>query len=694
MNNVTIIIPVYKDWSTLNICIASLKKYLAPIHSVLLINDMSPEWEQLEKNILAAIEGYSNFRYVRNETNMGFVKTCNRALSLADKHTDLFLLNSDTQVTEGFLEEMQAVLYENERHGVVCPRSSNATILTVPVRRNTTAEVSGETSYSIYKQIRPLLPRRTLLPTGVGFAMLIKRDILDRFGLFDEAYSPGYNEENDFCMRINQYGYSVVMANYAYVYHFESKSFEGQRPKLDAEHYAILSERYPFYRGIVDNYMREKIHPIDYFADLIADGLYEKKRVLFSLYELPSAYNGTTRYAIAIYEVFLNLFRDKYDIFLLVNDEADHFHGLSARFENVFHPSTITGTFHIAYSPSQIYHAEHMFILNRTCLKYVFCMQDIISIRSSYLLINDMERETIFRESIRYCDMMTSISRFSLEDTIAYYRSEFDARDIPTQVIYHGTDGLYDDKTTQSVKLPFDRYFVVFGNTYKHKLIDPLLDKLKTSKYNIIVIGSRYEGLQNDNARKTGNIYGYVSGGLTDDFIDYILGHSLGIIFPSIYEGFGLASSLDGMTYGKHTIINNTELNHELKDYFDNFSDNMHIFDSFDDIEGILDIVAANPAVRYKNPALPVRSRQDSAKELEQCIAKVLDMPVDPKRLYDRWQHYHYLSNIHRCYVVGGSPAQPVSRRQQRLQHLIDKHPKLYQIYRRLIVKIDKDHYK
>lgn len=688
MNNVTIVIPVYKDWTTLDICIASLKEHLSPKHSVLILNDMSPEWELMERNILNAIKGRNNFRYEKNEQNMGFVKTCNRALQLANPDTDIFLLNSDTQVTEGFLEEMQEVLYENERHGAVCPRSSNATLLTVPVRKNTTADFSAEASHAIYQQIRPLLPRRTIIPTGVGFAMLIKRDVLNRFGLFDEVYSPGYNEENDFCMRINQYGYSIVMANHAYVYHFESKSFEGQRPKLDLEHSAILKKRYPHYSYLVDTYMREKLHPVDYFADLIADGLYEKKRILFSLYELPAAFNGTAKYSISIYEAFLQLFKDKYDIFLLVNNEADRFHGLSGRFSNVYHPSDITGTFHVAFSPSQIYNVEHMFILSRTCLKYIFCMQDIISVRSSYLLVRDVERETVFRESIHYCDMMTSISRFSLQDTIAYYRNEFDIRNIPTQVIYHGTDKLYEAEAAPPVQLPFDRYFVVFGNSYKHKFIFPLLETLSGSKYKIIVIGSSSEGLQKE------NIYGYVSGGLSDDFIDYVLGHSIGIIFPSIYEGFGLPF-LDGMSYRKHIIVNNTELNLELKDYFDNFKDNVHIFNSLDEIEAILDTVSSDPGIHYHDPSLPIRSWKDSAAELEQCIAQVLKAPVNPELLNERWQHYHYLSNIHRCYVAVDSPAaSKAARKQQRLQRLIDTHPKLYKMYRKIIVKLDPDHYK
>lgn len=135
MRNVTVVVPVYKDWSTLKLCIDSLKEWVQGSHQVFFINDMGPEWEDLEKRIRSAIKGLDHFHYFKNDSNLGFVKTCNRAaLELDQTGNDILLLNSDTKVTEGFLEEMSRVLYLAEKHGVVCPRSNNATLLTVPVK--------------------------------------------------------------------------------------------------------------------------------------------------------------------------------------------------------------------------------------------------------------------------------------------------------------------------------------------------------------------------------------------------------------------------------------------------------------------------------------------------------------------------------------------------------------------------------
>ena len=100
-------------------------------------------------------------------------------------------------------------------------------VMPSPVREATTlpffriplpgSALSPEACHELWVEMKSYLPRFQVMPTAVGFCMLIKAVVLDRFGLFDESYSPGYNEENDFVCRINRYGYSAVSANHAFV---------------------------------------------------------------------------------------------------------------------------------------------------------------------------------------------------------------------------------------------------------------------------------------------------------------------------------------------------------------------------------------------------------------------------------------------------------------------------------------------
>lgn len=676
MKNVTIIIPVYKDWITLQRCLNSLKKFAGAQNTIIIVNDRGPEWEELEVNICECINGYNNFLYYKNTKNLGFVKTCNRAVFELDQtDNDILLLNSDTEVTEGFLEEMVQVLYLYERHGVVCPRSNNATLLTIPVKNNLNMRLSDDISYLTFQKMRNILPRFSIIPTGVGFAFLIKRELINRFGMLDEIYGLGYNEENDFCMRINQYGFNVVMANRAYVFHFESKSFGDTRNELELKNRQTLLERYPYYDATIQKYFTHSIDPLEYYADLLVDNIYEKKRLLFSLYEIPASYNGTAQYGLTIYKKFYQLYNKKYDIHVLINDAADRLFGLSNEFPNVWYPHNIEGTYHLAFSPSQIINIEHMFILNRVSLKYVFCMQDIISIRSNYLLINDYERLDIFRKSIQYCAAMTSISEFSLNDTVGYFYKEFEDRDIPTKVIYHGIDE--NEIKGADEKLPFDEYYMVFGNFYKHKFLKETLPYLKRIKKKFIVLGTSETGKINE------NIYGYKSGKLSDEFISLLVGHAKGIVFPSVYEGFGLPV-LDGIKYDKKVIATNNELNRELKKAFYNFSDNIYLFDSLEELDKQIELVEKEPQIIYKEGAKTVRNWDTVARELEEFLEEILSDRVDYALLKKRWDDMRYIENIHRMYV-----SQPVVLQKQTWymkfkQTLRLKYPFVYHLARKI----------
>ncbi len=261
MQNVTIIVPVYGDWPSLKQCIESLKQYVDTNHTVMLVNDCGPDVDLMEKNIKEAIKAFKNFIYYRNKNNLGFVGTCNRAvLELEKTDNDIMLLNSDTRVTKGFLQEMLAVLYSDQEVGAVSPRSNNATLATVPLSSAPQKGLGEDKSYEIYTKIKSKLPRFNQIPVAHGFCMLIKRSLIKEFGLFDPIFGKGYGEEVDFCMRISKKGYKCLLSNWAYVFHLEARSFSLEtKAKLLEENNKIIWERYPDYRQLVRDYMSEAL---------------------------------------------------------------------------------------------------------------------------------------------------------------------------------------------------------------------------------------------------------------------------------------------------------------------------------------------------------------------------------------------------------------------------------------------------
>ncbi len=261
-HTVTVVVPVYGDWPSLSECIESLKQHLDSRHVVLLVNDCGPEAGLMEKNIYQAIQGCSNFTYYRNSKNLGFIGTCNRAVLELDKtDNDILLLNSDTQVTSSFLEEMLEVLYSSAKIGTVSPRSNNATLATVPLWAAAQKGIGPQESYKLFLKYKQHFPRFSVVPVAHGFCMLIRRSLIREYGLFDPVFGKGYGEEVDFCMRMKKHGYVSALSNHSYVFHLEARSFTlATKKKLLEHNNKIINKRYPDYSSkIIPAYFRQAL---------------------------------------------------------------------------------------------------------------------------------------------------------------------------------------------------------------------------------------------------------------------------------------------------------------------------------------------------------------------------------------------------------------------------------------------------
>jgi len=240
-----------------------------------LVNDCGPDADVIETSVLAQIVDEPAFFYERNPQNLGFVGNCNRAVFELDKtDNDVLLLNSDTITTPGFLEELSGVLNASPSHGAVCARSNNATIASIPFKlRDPSIGRNHERTAEVHAALKDVLPRFTVAPVAMGFCILIRRELIREYGLFDEIYAPGYGEENDFCLRIGQHGFSSVIAHRALVFHMGARSFVGaRREALRSAHEKILVGRYPSYTNDVQAYIHQKRDPYDVFADALVPG--------------------------------------------------------------------------------------------------------------------------------------------------------------------------------------------------------------------------------------------------------------------------------------------------------------------------------------------------------------------------------------------------------------------------------------
>jgi GT2 family glycosyltransferase len=370
---VTIVIPVYGDLPSLLDCVKSVRENVdLSIHRVLIVNDNGRDADQIETALLDLIAGHPSIRYERNSRNMGFVGTCNRAvLELDSTDNDILLLNSDTRTTPGFLEEMSAVLHSSPLHAAVCPRSNNATIASIPFKlRNPSVGRRASRTATVHAQLRDSLPRFSIAPVAMGFCILIRRELIKEYGLFDPIFSPGYGEENDFCLRVGEKGYLSVIAHRALVFHASGKSFSGpRRDALRSSHEKILVARYPHYSAAVRSYLSKERDPVDVFADALVPGD-EIVRVLVDIEADARQYlSGWRR---SLFESMRAASQSKSAVFTLsVPDAVATRVATSFRGLNVVRQSQLDGQWDVALGFAPAVSPRQLARLNRSSLRIV-----------------------------------------------------------------------------------------------------------------------------------------------------------------------------------------------------------------------------------------------------------------------------------------------------------------------------------
>ena len=251
-----IIMPIYRGVDVTRACIESVLAHRNPeTDQLILINDRSPDAQMAD--MLAAYDAAPNVILLENADNLGFVGTVNRGLAMCSG-TDVLLLNSDTVLHAGGLDEMVRVANSRPEIGTVTAMSSNATIFSYPsaeLRDAALPDISWPTLAAL--ALTENAGTCEDVPTGHGFCMLIKREVIKRVGLLDEAFGRGYGEENDFCARAAALGYRNVAAGGVLVEHKESISFGNERASLLAQNQPRLNALYPEYTPLIMEFEKQ-----------------------------------------------------------------------------------------------------------------------------------------------------------------------------------------------------------------------------------------------------------------------------------------------------------------------------------------------------------------------------------------------------------------------------------------------------
>ena len=142
---------------------------------------------------------------IRNKKNLGFGPGCNQGFKMA-KGDWVCCMNNDIFVWPGWMEALIKTFEDNDDCGVAMPALMKQT--------KDGKEALKFKEIDISRNFFKYGPRAEF-----GSCWLIRKDIMDEVGLFDETFKIGFGEDRDYWRRIRQAGYETYRTHKTRVFH-------------------------------------------------------------------------------------------------------------------------------------------------------------------------------------------------------------------------------------------------------------------------------------------------------------------------------------------------------------------------------------------------------------------------------------------------------------------------------------------
>jgi GT2 family glycosyltransferase len=226
----------------------SLQETTAPCLDSIFRHTQEPEYEVVVVDNHSADEtpGFlaetaareRRLRWISSPANLGYAAATNLGIKTAEGEC-LVLLNSDTQVTPGWLEKTVDYLRKNPGVGLVGPVTNsvgNEQKIFAP--GGSVQEIIAAGGAWVQSSAGDTFETERL---GF-FCVSMRREHVTRVGLLDESFGLGYFEDDDYCVRSRTAGYRLVCMEDVFIYHRGNFSF-GQLPRNDTRRLFKENER-------------------------------------------------------------------------------------------------------------------------------------------------------------------------------------------------------------------------------------------------------------------------------------------------------------------------------------------------------------------------------------------------------------------------------------------------------------------
>lgn len=555
-------IPVYNAHEFFVRCLRSVFEHTPLDVPILVADDASPDPRsaRMLQELAASGALRHTVYYHRREQNGGFVENVNKAFA-ASAPGDVVLLNSDTEVGPCWVELLREAAYSDSTIATATALTNNGTILSIPDRNRPSGRLPhglgvDEIAVRVAAQALRTRPR---IPTAIGHCTYIRRCALDLVGGFDTAFSPGYGEEVDFSQRCVLQGLSHVAADDVFVFHHGEGTFGGSGRK--EQHEQLIAHRYPYYHATVAALERSE-------GDGLGRALLQARRAIdgFSVTIdarcLAGPVTGTQVHILELTHALARTGRVR--IRVLVPPEPGAFYmeslsridGIELLRANEITPSTPRSL--VVHRPYQVFDPRDLEAIIRLGERFVVTHQDLIAYRNpgyfpSFFAWNEFRSLT--RITLASADRVLFFSQHAADDAVTEDLLDADNLSVALLGVDHSAVPV-PPAPQRPAALPADvmsPFLLCMGTNFRHKnrifALRLLAELVRTRPWDGVLVFAGPQAAAGTSGAEEAE-YLLRNPDLAARVFDlaavseaekvWLLEQAAGVVYPSVYEGFGL----------------------------------------------------------------------------------------------------------------------------------------------------------
>ncbi|HVT00816.1 MAG TPA: glycosyltransferase [Patescibacteria group bacterium] len=247
--SLSIIIVNYRVDDFLIRCVSSIKNNIKEINYEVVVVENNPEADLSNR-----LKRFDFVKYIKPEANLGYGRGNNLGVKKSSGEF-IFILNPDTEIIGGSISKIIKKL-KDKKTGVIAPLLTDKKSRVYKLQgTETLTPLKAIFALSIINKVwsnNPISQKFWLRNTDrnkihkvsvvPGTAFLIKRDLFEKIGMFDENMFL-YFEESDLCLRLNNLGYINYITPDLKIKHFWGESTKKNKK---TDEYFIKSRFYYF----------------------------------------------------------------------------------------------------------------------------------------------------------------------------------------------------------------------------------------------------------------------------------------------------------------------------------------------------------------------------------------------------------------------------------------------------------------